>query len=132
MIARLPAQLRDDPRSQQEIGRLLLEAVVPRAIEGISSAPAHPVFLPSLNATLNVHQPNSDTIYINADIADDGVYRIRGDRGSLRILRILRMAQRPAITGEVHVDHVEDLRAQGDVDKLKVMHTPGARMGQLY
>jgi hypothetical protein len=111
--------LRNDPQSRQEVGRLLLEAVVPRAIEAISSDPNHPVFLPSINATLNVHQPNADTIYFNADISDDGVFRIRGDRGSVRILRV---AQFPTVTGEIHVERkTSTFQALGQID-LNTLH----------
>jgi hypothetical protein len=236
MIARLPNRLRSNPQSQQEVGRLLLEAVVPRVIEAISSDVDHPSFLPSINATLNVHQPNADTVYRNADISDQGVYRLRGERGSVRILVIgqfrplvgevtigqtvstlqalahnnfddlhtdpqgrfdvILSAKRPAgYTGDwwelkpgtgyvvvrqvssnwaterdpriaierldkpvsrsrpsakelesrlrhlatvigntalSHVAHVEDLRSQGYINRLQLMHTPGALQGQFY
>jgi hypothetical protein len=96
MLAKLPDRLRNDPQVQQEAGRLLLEAVAAKTIEAISSDGDHPVFLPSLNVTLNVFQPNADTIYRNAVITPGGSYRLRGERGSLRVFKLGQFGRTPA------------------------------------
>jgi hypothetical protein len=96
MIARLPERLRSDPRVQQEVGRLLLEAVAAKTIEAISSDRDHPVFLPTSNITLNVFQPNSDTTYRTALITPGGTYRLRGERGSVRVFKLGQFGVTPA------------------------------------
>jgi hypothetical protein len=88
ILARLPEDRRQDPWVRQEVGRLALAALAARSLEAISSDVDNPVFLPSLNQTLNVYQPNSDTIYKQAPIDPQGSYRLRGTRGSLRIFKI--------------------------------------------
>lgn len=92
ILARLPDDRRNDPRVRQEVGRLMLEALTARSLEAISADPQNPVFLPSLNQTLNVYQPNSDTIYKNALIEPGGTYRLRGTRGSVRIFKLGQMS----------------------------------------
>jgi uncharacterized protein DUF1214 len=88
ILARLPDRLRNDPQVRQEAGRLLLEAVASRSIAALGNDVDHPVFLPATNFYLNVGQPNADTTYRSAAVDADGSYRIRGDVGSLRILRV--------------------------------------------
>jgi hypothetical protein len=95
MMAKLPERLRGDPQVQQEAGRLLLEALAARTIEAISADGNHPVFLPSLNVTLNVYQPNADTTYRSAVITPGGTYRLRGEAGSLRILKLGQFGPTP-------------------------------------
>jgi hypothetical protein len=96
MLAKLPERFRNDPQVQQEAGRLLLEAVAAKTIDAISSDGDHPVFLPALNATLNVGQPNADTTYRNATITPGGSYRLRGERGSLRVFKLGQFGHPPA------------------------------------
>jgi len=88
MMAKLPERLRNDPQVQQEAGRLLLEALAARTLDAISADGDHPVFLPWINVTLNVFQPNADTVYRKAILTPGGKYRIRGERGSLRIFKL--------------------------------------------
>jgi hypothetical protein len=96
MLAKLPERLRNNPQVQQEAGRLLLAGVAAKTIEAISSDGDHPVFLPALNVTLNVGQPNADTTYRNAIITPGGSYRLRGERGSLRIFKLGQFGRPPA------------------------------------
>ena len=88
ILAKLPERLRNNPQVQEEAGRLLLEAVAAHAIEAISADGDHPVFLPASNITLNVGQPNADTTYRRTPITPGGIYRLRGEIGSLRIFNV--------------------------------------------
>ena len=88
IIARLPERLKNDPQVREEAGRLLLEAVASETISAIGADPDHPVFLPAINFYLNVGQPNADTTYRSAIVDGAGSYRIRGEIGSDRILRV--------------------------------------------
>jgi hypothetical protein len=95
MMAKLPERLRNDPQVQQEAGRLLLEAVASRTIDAIGSDGDHPVFLPALNVTLNVGQPKADTTSRSATISPGGTYRLRGEPGSIRVLRLGQFGRTP-------------------------------------
>ncbi len=88
IISRLPERLRNDPQVREEAGRLLLEAVASETISAIGADPDHPVFLPAINFYLNIGQPNADTTYRSAVVDGAGSYRIRGEIGSDRILRV--------------------------------------------
>jgi hypothetical protein len=97
MLARLPEDQRNDPQVQQEVGRLALEALTSQAMDALAGDPDHPVFMPQIGQVLNVGQPNSDTVYRTARIRPDGVYRLRGVRGSLRLFNV---SQAPPSPGE--------------------------------
>jgi hypothetical protein len=88
MLAKLPTELRGDPLIRQEIARLMLESLSANAIQAISGDPDRPSFLPMLNVTYNIGQPNADTNYRIAQISRGGTYRLRGRRGSLRLVKI--------------------------------------------
>jgi hypothetical protein len=96
ILAKLPPRLRDNPQVQQEAGRLLLEAVATRTIDAIGSDGDHPAFLPASNFTLNIYQPNADTTYRSATITPGGSYRLRGERGSLRVFKLGQFGPTPA------------------------------------
>ena len=98
MEARLPERLRDDPQVQQEAGTLILQAMAREVLEALGADESHPVFLPSLGAVINIFQPNADTVYLNANVDDHGSYRLRGQSGSVRIIK---MAQFRALADEV-------------------------------
>lgn len=115
MLAKLPERMRNDPQVQQEAGRLLLEAVAAKTIDAIASDGDHPVFVPALNFYLNVFQPNADTTYRSATITPGGVYRIRGDRGSLRVFRLGQFGPTPGKT-----NGATSAQIYNDFTKLKV------------
>jgi Protein of unknown function (DUF1214) len=102
IMAKFPEHQRNDPQIQQEAGRLLLESLVPRVLDAIAADGDHPVFLPWINVTLNTLQPNADTVYKKALITPGGTYRIRGDRGSLRILKMAQVWVFPEETGKTN------------------------------
>lgn len=52
ILARLPAEQRNDPQVRQEAGRLALSAVAAATIDALASDPDHPVFLPRSTITL--------------------------------------------------------------------------------
>ncbi|WP_162854703.1 DUF1214 domain-containing protein [Sphingobium estronivorans] len=115
ILAKLPEDQRRDPRIQQEVGRLALEALAARSLEAISADVDNPVFLPSLNQTLNVYQPNSDTIYKETPVDPTASYRLRGTRGSLRIFKLGQLSR----TGPDGKEKVVPL-AYGDFNALPV------------
>ncbi len=86
LLAQLPASMRDDPQIQQEVARLALASLAGNALEAIGGDGDHPVFLPNQNLVLDLPMPNADTIYRVARITPGGTYRLRGRRGSLRML----------------------------------------------
>ena len=99
MLAKLPEATRADPLIQQEIGRLALEAVASCALDTLGGDIDHPAFLAQIGQVLNIGQPNADTVYRVARIAPDGVYRLRGVRGSLRLFTISQSPPSPAEPG---------------------------------
>ncbi len=88
MLERLPPEMQDDPQIQQELARLMLESLASGAIGAISHDRDRPVFLPQINLTLNIGQPNADTTYKQALIAPGGTYRLRGRMEKVRIARL--------------------------------------------
>jgi hypothetical protein len=88
LLAKLPESRRNDPQVQQEVGRLALEALASSTLDAIASDGDHPTFVAQINQTLNVGQPNADTIYRLARIRPGGSYRLRGRRGTARIVKL--------------------------------------------
>lgn len=97
MLAKLPEHQRGDPQVQQEVGRLALEALACSTLDALGADPDHPAFVPQIGQVLNVGQPNADTVYRVARVSPDGVYRLRGRRGSLRMFNV---SQAPPTPGE--------------------------------
>lgn len=97
MLAKLPAEQRGDPQVQQEVARLALEALTSSALDVLGGDADHPVFLPQIGQVLNVGQPNADTAYRTTRVAADGVYRLRGLKGGLRMFNV---SQAPPSPGE--------------------------------
>ena len=87
-LQKLTPGQRADPQYRAEVGRLLHEALAARSLDAISADPQHPQFLPTLNPTFNVFQPNADTIYKRTEIEPGGTYRLVGVRGSATIAKI--------------------------------------------
>jgi hypothetical protein len=104
ILARLPAEQRNDPQVRQEVGRLALSAVAAASIDALASDPDHPVFVPQINNYITVGQPNADTNYRSAKITPGGVYRLRGHRGSMNQARIAQVGPRPKqVEGSVNL-----------------------------
>jgi hypothetical protein len=109
MMARLPAEMQRDPQIQQEVARLMLESLAAGTIGAVSHDADRPVFLPSLNLTLNIGQPNADTIYKQARIAPGGTYRLRGRKGNVRIARIGQLGADPSTPARISVRDYNDI-----------------------
>ncbi|MBS1240027.1 MAG: hypothetical protein H6R45_733 [Proteobacteria bacterium] len=119
MLARLPEPMRNDPQIQQEVGRLALQALASSAIYAIGSDGDNPVFLPQIGQVLNVGQPNADTSYRTARITPGGTYRIRGQRGSLRMVNVGQLGPGPGEQG-AGAAHPGPTRVYHDINALHV------------
>ena len=121
MLAKLPEPMRSDPQVQQEVGRLILESLASSTIDAIGGDGDHPTFLPQVNQTLNIGQPNADTVYRVARISPGGAYRLRGQRGSLRIASIGQVGPTPGEPGATS-SQPGPTRVYDDINAL---HTDG-------
>ncbi len=102
MRQRLPARLRDDPHVRQEATRLLLAGLLRTTNDAIAHDRAHPMFVPELNLIQNIFQPNADTIYKAALIGKGGSYRMRGERGDVRMMVMAQLGPDTLRTGQHH------------------------------
>ena len=102
MRDRIPERLRSDPRVMQESVRLLLSGVLRTTNDAIMHDRSHPIFVPELNICQNIFQPNADTIYKAALIERGGTYRIRGDRGTTRMMILAQLGPDTLRTGQHH------------------------------
>ncbi len=141
VLARLPADERNDPQIQQEVGRLALSAVTAAAIDALASDPDHPVFIPQINNYITLGQPNADTNYRSAKIAPGGVYRLRGKRGSMSQARIAEVGPRPKQSDgavnlgaprPVHDLNELDVDAQGRYDVILSPARPAGYTGNWW
>lgn len=117
LLAKLPDALSQDPQVRQEVGRLALEGVASCTLGALAADPEHPVFVAAIGQVLNVGQPNADTVYRTAEISPDGVYRLRGRRGSLRMFNV---AQSPPSPGEPGFRPAPAPRPAHDLNALTV------------
>lgn len=98
-LAKLPEALRNDPQVQQEVARLILESLATSAIDTLGGDGDHPYFLPNSGPILNIAAPNADTIYRVARVTPGGSYRLRGERGSLRMANLGQVGPTPGEQG---------------------------------
>lgn len=97
LLAKLPKSMRQDPQVQQEVARLVLESLAASSLDAIGGDGDHPIFLANQNLTLNLPMPNADTTYRVSRITPGGTYRLRGERGSLRMAHLSQIG--PAAPG---------------------------------
>jgi hypothetical protein len=138
MKERLPERLRDDPQTLAEAQRLLLAATMRAAADAIVGDRAQPMFVPELNIALNLFQPNSDTIYKSALIGPGGSYRLRGERGSIKFMRLAQLGPDTLRTGK-HAPTLIDcdfdslkLGPQGTFDVVLSAERPAAHTGDWW
>jgi hypothetical protein len=104
ILARLPPEQQKDPQVRQEAARLALSAVAAATVDALSSDPDHPAFTPQINNYITTGQPNADTNYRMAKIRAGGVYRLRGQRGSMNQASIAEAGPRPKqVEGSVNL-----------------------------
>ncbi|MDB5701907.1 MAG: hypothetical protein JWL66_2106 [Sphingomonadales bacterium] len=102
MHDRVPEELRGDPHVMQESVRLLLYGLMRATTDALVGDRDHPMFVPELNIAQNIFQPNADTIYKTAMIAPGGSYRLRGDRGTVRMVILAQMGPDTLRSGQHH------------------------------
>jgi hypothetical protein len=85
--AEMVPQLADpqDARSRYELYRLIYTEIAAGYVGLFFANPEHPEFWPQFSPIFNPVFPNPDQIYYVSPVADDGVYRISGYRGTVRI-----------------------------------------------
>jgi hypothetical protein len=141
MLAKLPEASRSDPQIQQEIGRLALSALASQTIDALAVDGDHPSFTPSINNYLTIGQPNADTSYRGAQFAAGGVYRLRGRKGTLKMVRIAQSGPAKAaasgepVLGPQRIDH--DLNAlqtdaEGYYDVILSVERPAGYTGDWW
>ncbi|MBM5811084.1 MAG: nuclear transport factor 2 family protein [Gammaproteobacteria bacterium] len=84
-------QLTFDPASEQlraDLYRQFLMNLSLGYFLYFQSTPEHPEWAPFLNSVFRL-QPNPDDTYLLAPVTDDGIYRVTGERGSVRLLTFL-------------------------------------------
>ncbi|WP_449472755.1 DUF1214 domain-containing protein [Sphingobium chungangianum] len=111
----IPERLRGNPQVMQESLRLLLSGVLRTTNDAIMHDRSHPIFVPELNICQNIFQPNADTIYKAALIEKGGTYRIRGDRGTTRMMILAQLGPDTLRTGQHH-----PAQDANDFDELRI------------
>lgn len=138
MRDRIPERLRGDPRIMQESMRLLFSGVLRTTNDAIMHDRSHPIFVPELNICQNIFQPNADTIYKAALIEKGGTYRIRGDRGTTRMMILAQLGPDTLRTGQHHpaqdVNDFDDLTIgeDGGFDVILSPHRPAGHAGDWW
>src|SRR3546814_1080990 len=102
MRYRISEQLRNDPHVAQESVRLLLYGLALASADALIVDRDHPIFVPELNISQNIFQPNADTIDKTAMISKGGSYRLRGDRGTVRLIVLAQLGPDTLRTGQHH------------------------------
>jgi len=72
------------PQSRQETWRMMMATLAQGALAEVYADPDYPEFISTYNTALNLAAPNPDYMYSAALLRGDGVYRIRGFRGTNR------------------------------------------------
>jgi Protein of unknown function (DUF1214) len=138
MRNRIPERLRSDPHVMQESMRLLLSGVLRTVNDAIMHDRSHPMFVPEINICQNIFQPNADTIYKAALIEKGGTYRIRGDRGTTRMMILAQLGPDSLRTGEHHpaqsTNDFDDLRMgpDGSFDVILSAERPAGYAGDWW
>ncbi len=135
---RLPASLRDDKQVGQESLRLLLAGLVRATTDAIVGDRRHPIFVPELHIAQNLFQPNADTIYKTAMIDGAGSYRMRGERGTVRMFILAQLGPDTLRTGKPSAALAQcdfdtlTLNAEGRFDVLISPSRPAGHKGDWW
>ena len=84
MTALLPQPV--DPQLQQEMYSLMFMTAFQGYMGLVYADPEHPDFIPVANQVLNIAFPNPDNVYYMTPLDENGVYKLSGDRGTVRII----------------------------------------------
>ncbi len=101
LMSRLPERLRKDVNAVQESYRLLLAGLARGLSDAVVGDRRHPMFVPEISLAQNIFQPNADTIYKSVMIDGAGIYRIKGNRGSTRLLILAQLGPDTLRTGQL-------------------------------
>ena len=142
ILAKLPEDQRNDPQVQQQVGRLALSALTSSGLAMLAGDVDHPMFVPQNSPIFTIGQPNSDTLYRMASLAPDGVYRLRGRRGTLPIAVIAELGPMPGDVApssgavgpakEVHDLNALHVDAQGRFDVIMSAERPAGYAGDWW
>lgn len=101
----------------------------------LQSTPEHPDFGPLYNSVMRL-QPNPDDTYCRAPLDDQGVYRISGDRGTVRLLTFtlgaesIGMTETPGgQTAEYDLDQVLSFESDGSFEVILSAERPAHHEG---
>ena len=85
---RMGAMLRgvEDPQLRQELYKFMYSQIGAAYFGLLYASPEHPDFWPMFNEAFNEGFPNPDDSYYLTVVDDDGVYRMSGLRGTVRML----------------------------------------------
>ncbi|MFO1466058.1 MAG: hypothetical protein U1F35_06415 [Steroidobacteraceae bacterium] len=136
-------QLRDlllDPASEQlraDLYRQLLMNVSLGYFLYFQSSPEHPDWAPFLNSVFLL-QPNPDDTYLLAPVSGDGIYRISGTRGTVKLLtcgtgrNMMGMSAEPGRNfGYFDVDDL-DLGPRGELEVILSAVRPADHRGNWW
>jgi len=117
-LARLPAHLRSDRQTQQELGRRALASLAYAIIEAVGGDGDYPVFQAGTGQVLNIGQPNADSLYKQARVTPGGTYRIRGTLGNTRLASIGQLGPFPGEPGGEDLELPGNMSAYHDLYEL--------------
>ena len=84
MAALMPDQ--EDPRMRLDLYRMIFMGISTAFVGESLGDPQHPTFWPIWNPVFNWFAPNPDDSYSEAKIDGNGIYKISGFRGTVRLL----------------------------------------------
>lgn len=76
----------EDDQLRHEFYRYILMQIACGYAQWLYADPEHPDFWPFISIMHPTFVPNPDFVYMHTPIDDDGVYRISGDRGTVRVI----------------------------------------------
>ena len=76
----------EDPQLRQEVYRFLMGGTSLAYVGLFLGDPDHPDFWPILNMAFNWGIPNADDVYKLAPLAANGIYKLSGTRGTVRLI----------------------------------------------
>lgn len=135
LLAKLPEDRRSDPQVQQEVARLAMQSLAVSLLDSLAGDGDHPMFVPNQNLLLNFPMPNADTVYRTARITPGGTYRLRGERGSLKLASMVQIGGKPGTSGPPRVPldlgtlHVD---GKGHFDLLLSLERPAGYKGDWW